>query len=65
MNLSWVDSIGIIGASTILVEFILNEVHKLTTESLWYDLLNMLGALGLAIYAYLLGSIPFLVLNGI
>lgn len=58
-------AIGIAGAALILVFFVLNEYHVLSNESLWYDGGNLLGSLLLLIYAYQLGSLPFLILNAI
>ena len=57
------NGIGIIGAMLILVGFVLNELHKLDQDSLAYDLINLVGSCLLTIYAWLLGSIPFFVLN--
>ena len=55
--------IGTIGALIILISFILNEVHKLDSDNLIYDIANFIGGSLLAVYAYLLSSIPFLILN--
>ena len=55
--------IGIVGSTIILITFILNEFHKLDSESIIYDFANFVGAGLLAFYAYLLSSIPFLILN--
>lgn len=58
-----VTTIGVIGSFILLVLFILNQIGKLSRESFWYDLGNFIGAAFLSWYAYLLGSIPFLVRN--
>lgn len=55
--------IGVTGALIILISFILNQFHKLDNDSVAYDLANLIGGTLLAFYAYLLSSIPFLVLN--
>lgn len=55
--------IGATGALIILISFILNEIHKLDRDSLIYDIANFIGGSLLAVYAYLLSSIPFLILN--
>ncbi len=55
--------IGTLGASIILISFILNEIHKLDSESIIYDILNFIGGSLLALYAYILSSTPFLILN--
>ena len=57
--------IGATGAGIILIFFILNELHKISNDNVWYDLGNFFGSFLLVIYAYLLGSIPFLILNGV
>jgi hypothetical protein len=55
--------IGVIGATVILITFLLNQFGKLSAESRLYDVANALGAFILIVYAYLLWSIPFLLLN--
>ncbi len=57
--------IGATGCAIILAFFILNETHIIDRDSVYYDLGNLIGALLLGTYAYLLGSTPFLVLNGV
>lgn len=55
--------IGIIGAAAILIGFVLNRMRVLETESISYDSINAFGGLLLIIYALLIGSYPFAVLN--
>lgn len=55
--------IGVLGMTIILVLFILNELKKLSTESVTYDAANAFGAFLLAYYAFSLRAWPFLVLN--
>lgn len=55
--------IGIIGAAAILIGFVLNRMRVLETESVSYDGINAFGGLLLIIYALLIGSYPFAVLN--
>lgn len=57
--------IGVIGAGLLLIAFIVNELKKLSVDSFWYDLLNLVGAGLLVWYALLLHSWPFVVLEGI
>lgn len=57
--------IGILGTSIILVSFLLNQSGRWSTESRSYDAANAAGSLLLIIYAYLLGSTPFIVLNAV
>jgi len=54
---------GILGAALILLAFILNEFDVINKDMLSYSLLNFLGALILVIYAYLIESYPFMILN--
>ena len=55
--------IGFVGASLILVAFILNENKKWSDEDLKYDLANCIGSLFLVIYGVLSKTWPFVVLN--
>ena len=55
--------LGVIGASIVLVAFLLNQAGKINAESKWYDALNAFGSLILVIYAVLLNSAPFVLLN--
>lgn len=57
--------IGISGATIILALFLLNQTHKIGSDSLLYDIANFIGALLLLIYAVLLSSLPFAILNGV
>lgn len=55
--------IGISGAGLILVAFIMNQTKMWNDDSVWYDVINLIGAVLLIAYSWLLGSYPFLVLN--
>jgi hypothetical protein len=55
--------IGILGAGTVLIAFLLNQVNKLKNSDLAYDALNFVGSALLMLYAILLSSWPFLILN--
>ena len=57
--------IGIIGAAIILICFLLNQFHKLNRDSFIYDFCNLIGSTILIYYAYLIWSVPFMVLNGV
>jgi len=57
--------IGILGALLVLVCFVANELNVLDRHSLIYDVGNVLGSVLLIIYAYLIGSWPFLILNAV
>lgn len=57
--------IGSVGAMLILVAFFLNQIHKLSNDSFSYDFINLVGGVMLLVYAVLLSSIPFLILNSV
>lgn len=57
--------IGIVGAACVLIAYVGGQLRMLTTTSIWYDGLNVLGSALLIWYAVLLGSIPFIVLNAV
>ena len=60
-----ITTIGALGSAILLMYFILDETHKVNSDSVSYNLGNLCGATLLLIYAYLLGSIPFMVLNAV
>ena len=55
--------IGFLGLVLILIAFVLNEFHRINANSKSYDVLNAVGAVLLAYYAFALNSLPFVVLN--
>jgi hypothetical protein len=57
--------IGVAGGLIILVFFLLNQFHKTDEDNFWYDAGNLLGSALLMLYAYLIGSWPFLALNAV
>lgn len=60
-----IEILGIASAGLLLFAFVANEWGKLSSESVWYDLFNFLSALGLFVYAYHLGAVPFMVTNAV
>lgn len=59
------DWIGFIGVAVLLLAFLLNLLKKISSNSLTYILMNIVGA-GLACLASLLiNYIPFVVLEGV
>ncbi len=55
---------GIIGVLCILVAFVLDEFYKkINSETVTYNVLNIVGSGLLIYYAYVLESWPFVVLN--
>lgn len=57
--------VGVTGAFIILVTFILNQSGKWSAQTRSYDIANAVGSLILVGYAFLLQSIPFVILNGV
>ena len=58
------DAIGSLGVALLLAAFFLNLRGTLNTDALAYRMLNALGA-GLACYAsWMIGFLPFVVLEG-
>jgi|WetSurMetagenome_2_1015567.scaffolds.fasta_scaffold589798_1 hypothetical protein len=59
------DIINSLGVSLILMAFFLLTIRKMDSQSRMYNLLNLIGA-SLACYgSWLIGAIPFMVLEGI
>lgn len=56
-------AIGIIGMALILIAFIGDLFKKITEDFVIYNIINIVGALALAYYAYALNSLPFLILE--
>lgn len=58
-----IEIIGVLGMTLILIFFFLIQVKKISQDNLIYDLGNFFGAGLLSVYAFYIGSIPFLILN--
>jgi hypothetical protein len=54
--------IGFIGALVLMVGFLMNQIGRWETNDFEYDFINFIGAILLAIYAWQIGSYPFLIL---
>lgn len=63
--MSNIEILGVFSALLALSAFVANEYGKLTAESLWYDLINLISAVGLGFYAYSIGAIPFIITNSV
>ncbi|MCK5289871.1 MAG: hypothetical protein KAJ20_01040 [Candidatus Aenigmarchaeota archaeon] len=57
--------IGLPGMAFILIAFILDDFHILSVDSQKSINLNIAGSALLAVYAYIISSIPFLILNSV
>ena len=58
-----ITTIGTLGAALILIAFCFNRFKIWERDTVWYDLTNLCGGGLLVLYAFLIGSIPFAVLN--
>jgi hypothetical protein len=61
--MTYIDFIGIAGATIILVFFILDQAHKISPDEKTYDFFNFLGSGLLILYSVLIDAWPFTVLN--
>lgn len=60
-----INAIGVIGLIILLVAFIVNVQKKAKCDFVWYNLMQLIGAGLLCIYAYLTNSQIFFVLEGV
>lgn len=64
MNMDlFLTGLGWVGAAGLLIAFFLNSTKRLSSDSNLYQLLNFAFAGMLAVNAYYIGSIPFLIVN--
>ena len=61
--MSNLEILGLFGTSMILIAYLGLQVQYFTHDNIYYDLINLFGALILTVYAYLSGTIPFVILN--
>ena len=57
--------LGIIGATLILVAFILEQTKVWNSEMLKYDFVNFVGSAILIYYGFLIKGYPFVILNSV
>ncbi len=55
--------IGVLGSGSILVAFFFNQSGRWSKDSITYDAVNAFGSAVLILYAFLIASWPFLILN--
>ena len=55
--------VGFAGSILVLSAFFLNQTDRISTKSLLYDLVNVVGALFLVAYAYQAHAWPFVLTN--
>ncbi len=63
--MGYIEVIGWIGASLILLAYILLTHHNLSGSSRGYQLLNLFGAAFLGIFSFNKGALPSVVLNSV
>ena len=57
--------VGSIGVTLLLLAFLLNVTRRLEAQSVLYTSLNLAGALLAGVSSYLIGFLPFVVLEGV
>lgn len=60
-----VDWIGFVGVFLILLAYILNALNKITTKSLFFILLNLIGASLACLASVLMKYAPFIILEAV
>ena len=60
-----IDWLGFVGVFLILLAYILNVTNKITSKSLIFIILNLVGASIACLASILLNYIPFVILEGI
>jgi hypothetical protein len=64
-HMTSMETLGLLSAALALSAFVANEYHKLSSDSVWYDLLNFLSGCGLVIYALSINALPFVLAHGV
>lgn len=57
------DWVGFVGVGILLIAFFLNLIKILKSDSLWYLLLNVVGAVVACIASIMLKFVPFIILE--
>mgnify|MGYP000448043699 CR=1 FL=1 len=60
-----IELVGTCGMLFILFAFLMNQIHKWSADYVIYDIFNFIGGFLLFIYAIMIRSYPFLILNGV
>lgn len=61
--MDWVDIVGWAGAALVLAAYGLVSTRRLDGESVAYQLLNVVGAVGMLINTYIRGALPSAAVN--
>jgi len=59
----WVDIIGWVGSVEVIVAFALINMQKIDSKSVWYQILNLTGAIFLIINTVYYGAYPSTFIN--
>jgi len=65
MHLTMNDWIGAVGVAILLFAFLLNLLKKISSNSLAYILMNIVGAGMACLASWLIHYIPFVILEGV
>lgn len=63
MMMDWVDIVGWAGAALVLAAYGLVSTKRLDGDSVTYQLLNVIGAVGMLINTYVRGALPSAAVN--
>ena len=58
-----IDSLGLVGMLLILISYLGLQLEYFSHSDLSYDLINLVGGGILTYYAYVSGTLPFVILN--
>lgn len=63
MNFGWYNILGTVGVATIIITYVLLQTEKLRSDSLYYSLLNAIGAVLILISLYFEFNFPSFVVE--
>jgi hypothetical protein len=63
MTFAWYNALGTVGVATIIITYILLQIEKLRSDSLYYSLLNAVGAVLILISLYFEFNFPSFVVE--
>lgn len=63
MNKKWSEILGWYGVGAILLAYLLNSLNIINSSNLWYLILNLTGAIGIAVDAWKQKNYQPVVLN--
>ncbi len=63
MNLAWYNILGTVGVATIVITYLLLQTDKLRSDSLYYSLMNGVGAILILVSLYFEFNFPSFVVE--